>query len=422
MDYNEALSYLKILNPMGIRLGLDEIKELLGRLGNPQDGYSSVIIAGTNGKGSVAAMTASILNAAGYKTGLYTSPDLIDFRERIRINGKMITPKQTVACIETVRLKVTETVSYFEFVTAMAFLHFQRQKIDIAVLEVGMGGRLDATNVANAPICVVTNISREHEDYLGRTLKKIAYEKAGVVKEEGICITAAKQKSVVGILEQICKERKARLYRMGKEFHASAHRDGTFSYTGLTKQFKRLKSPFIGRHQITNAALAIRTVEALATKSFTISDGAVRRGLKRATWEGRLEIVQHSPTLVLDGAHNPAGVATLCRALGKDFAYKRLILIFGVMGDKNYRLMAKMLFPLADALIITRPPSERALPPDILHSIALEFNKNIEIIASPRDALRHALEISGDTDLVCVAGSLYLVGEIKKVYKDIKGS
>ena len=421
MNYNEALSYLKTLNPMGIRLGLEQIQSLLERLGNPQDAYPSILIAGTNGKGSVAAMTAAILNAAGFKTGLYTSPDLIDFRERIRINGKMITPKRAVGCLEAVKKNVIETVSYFEFITAMAFLHFQQQKIDIAVLEVGMGGRLDATNVANALVSVVTNVSREHEEYLGRTLKKIAYEKGGVIKEKGICITAAQQKSVVAILEQICEKKKAKLYRMGKELHTSVHRDSTFSYTGVKKQFKRLKSPFIGRHQITNAGLALGVIETLAASGFIISDGAVHVGLESAKWEGRLEVVQRSPLLVLDGAHNPAGVATLCRALRNDFAYKRLILVFGVMGDKNYRLMAKTLFPLADAVIITRPPTERALAPEILHPIAMKFNKNIEIIINPGDALRHAFELAGDPDLVCVAGSLYLVGEIKKVYKDIKG-
>jgi dihydrofolate synthase / folylpolyglutamate synthase len=420
MKYNKALSYLKLLNPMGIRLGLEEIQLLLERLGNPQDAYPSVLIAGTNGKGSVAAITAAILNAAGFKTGLYTSPDLIDFRERISINGKMITHKSVIACLETVQKNVKETVSYFEFITAMAFLHFRQQKIDIAVLEIGMGGRLDATNVAHAVVSVITNISREHEEYLGHTLEEIAYEKGGIIKDNGICLTAAGQKSVIGVLKRICATKNATLRRLGKDFRSVAHRDGTFSYTATAKQFTRLKIPFIGRHQISNAGLALGVIEALAASGFKISDEAVQRGLERAKWEGRLEIVQRSPMLVLDGAHNPAGVATLCRALDKDFSYRRLILIFGVMGDKNYRLMAKRLFPLADAVIITRPPSERALDPELLHPIALEFNKNIKIVASPGNALRYAFELAGNNDLVCVAGSLYLVGEIKKVYRDVK--
>ena len=421
MTYHEALSYLKTLNPMGIRLGLEEIRALLVRLGNPQDAYPSVLIAGTNGKGSVAAMASSILNAAGFKTGLYTSPDLIDFRERIRINGDMITPQRAVACLETVKKNVTETVSYFEFVTAMAFLHFQQQKIDIAVLEIGMGGRLDATNVVDAPVSVVTNISREHEEYLGRTLERIAYEKGGIIKEKGICITAAKQKPVIAVLEKICASRQANLYRMGREFHTSVHGDRMFSYHGLTRQFKGLKSPFIGRHQITNAGLALAVIETLSASGFKISDDAIHEGLEHARWEGRLEVVQRSPLFVLDGAHNPAGVATLCRALEKDFTYQRLILVFGVMGDKNYRLMAKRLLPLADVVILTSPPSERALAPEILHPIAVEFNKNIEIIVNPGDALRRAFELARNTDLICVAGSLYLVGEIKKVYRGVKG-
>ncbi len=417
MTYTEALAYLNKLNPMGIRLGLGPVRALLQRLGNPQSAYPSILIAGTNGKGSVAAMAASILNTAGFKTGLYTSPDLIDFRERIRINGEMITPESTVECVEAVKKDVVETVSYFEFVTAMAFLHFQRRKIDIAVLEVGLGGRLDATNVADAVVSVVTNIAREHEEYLGHTLEKIAYEKGGIIKERKVCITAAKQKPVIAVLEGICKKNHASLYRMGRDFHTCVHRDQTFSYRGEIREFNHLNSPFLGRHQISNTALALAVIENLASSGFKVADEAVRKGLETARWEGRLEIVQRSPLVVLDGAHNPAGVATLCRALKNDFIYRHLILVFGVMGDKNYRAMVKRLFPLADAVIITSPPSERALDPRVLQPIAIEFSKNVKTITSPVDALKYALRYAQKDDLVCVAGSLYLVGEVKKVYQ-----
>lgn len=424
MTYTESLSYLKALNPLGIRLGLEQIKSLLERLGNPQDACPAVIIAGTNGKGSVAVMTASMLSAAGFRTGLYTSPDLVDFRERIRINGKMITKKGVVDCLHAVQKGVTETVSYFEFMTAMAFLYFQQQKIDIAVLEVGMGGRLDATNVVTPLVSVITNISREHEEYLGNSLGKIAYEKGGVIKKEGICLTAARQKSVLAVLEGICKEKKASLYRLGKELRTTLKRDGTFSYRGIRKNYDGLKCPFTGAHQIANAALALGVIEMVgdAGSGFAVADEAVHRGLRDSQWEGRLEILGRSPLLVIDGAHNPAGVATLCRALEDDFHYRKLILVFGVLGDKNYRLMVKRLFPLADRVIVTRPPCGRALDPEALLSVASEFNRNVEVVQNPGDALRQAFFLAHEDDLICVAGSLYLVGEIKKIYAAIHGS
>ena len=415
MTYRETLTYLAGLNPLGIRLGLDAIRSLLGSLNDPQRAFPSVLIAGTNGKGSVAAMTASILSAAGFRTGLYTSPDLIDLRERIRIDGRMISRGEMAACAEEVRSRVREQVSYFEFLTAIAFLHFQRQKAEIAVLEVGMGGRLDATNVVVPLVSVITNISLEHREHLGRTLAEIAREKGGIIKEGGVCLTAARQKPVIGTLEGICRERGARLFRVGREIRTTIHWDGTFSYWGIEgRRHERLLCPLSGRHQISNAALALAAVEQLGKAGFRVGEGAVSDGLRQTRWEGRLEILRRSPLLIVDGAHNPAGVAALCRALQKDFPHRRLILLFGVLGDKDYRTMAKRLFPLADRVILTRPHSERALSPDLLLTI-IGAVSGVEVIEDPGRALHHALSIAGEDDLICAAGSLYLVGEIKKL-------
>ena len=421
MTYRETLAYLKALNPMGIRLGLDPVRSLLERLGNPQDRCPAVLIAGTNGKGSVAAMTASLLTVAGFRTGLYTSPDLIDFRERIRIDGRMIRREETAACAEEVKGGVREIVSYFEFLTAMAFLHFQRRKVDIAVLEVGMGGRLDATNVVVPLVSIITNISLEHREYLGNTLGKIAREKGGIIQAGGVCLTAARQKPVIGILEAICRERGARLFRVGKEIRTTIHRDGTFSYQGVGRRHEGLLCPLAGKHQISNAALALGAVELIEDAGFRVEEAAVSAGLKQVRWEGRLEILQRSPMLLVDGAHNPAGVATLRRALQNDFPHRRLILLFGVLGDKDYRAMARRLFPLADRVILTRPHSDRALPPDALRPLAVKFHRDIDVVEDPGDALRHALSLAGEEDLVCAAGSLYLVGEIKKLHRILKG-
>lgn len=417
MTYRDTLAHLSSLNKMGIRFGLDPIRSLLERLHYPQNGYPTILIAGTNGKGSVAAMTAAILSAGGYKAGLYTSPDLTDFRERIRINDRMISREEAADCVEQLKEKVTEDVSYFEFLTAMAFLHFHRQHVDIAILEIGMGGRLDATNVVIPLLSVITNISLEHREYLGNTLEKITREKGGIIKEGGTCLTAAVQKPVIETLKTLCLEKGATLHRLGKEFRTRIHQDGTFSYRGIEHRYKRLVCPLTGRHQYANAALALGSVELIGHAGFRIDERAVVEGLRKTRWEGRLELLQSAPMLLVDGAHNPAGVATLCRALKNDFSYRRLWLIFGVLGDKDYRAMVKRLFPLADGVILTRPDSDRALPLDVLLSVVREFNKKIQVIEKPGDALKQALSQAGEGDLVCVVGSLYLVGEIKRIHQ-----
>ena len=255
-------------------------------------------------------------------------------------------------------------MSYFEFLTAMAFLHFQRQRVDIAVLEIGMGGRLDATNVVVPLLSVITNVSLEHREYLGNTLEEIAREKGGIIKEGGRCLTAASQKRVVETLEALCRERRATLYRLGKEIRTRIHRDGTFSYRGIGRRYGRLVCPLAGRHQYSNAALALGAMELIGDAGFRVDERLVVEGLGRTRWEGRLEVLRRAPMLLVDGAHNPAGAATLRRALQEGFPRRRLILIFGVLDDKDYPAMVRRLFPLADRVILTRPHSERALPLD----------------------------------------------------------
>jgi len=235
------------------------------------------------------------------------------------------------------------------------------------------------------------------------------------------CLTAARQKPVIGTLEAICRERGARLFRVGKEIRTTIHRDGTFSYQGVGRRHEGLLCPLAGKHQISNAALALGAVELIEDAGFRVEEAAISEGLKQARWEGRLEILQHSPMLLVDGAHNPAGVATLCRALQNDFPHRRLILLFGVLGDKDYRTMAKRLFPLADRVILTRPNSKRSLSPEELRLAAGRFHGDIEVVENPGDALRYALSLAGEGDLVCAAGSLYLVGEVKKLQRIGKG-
>jgi len=409
--------YLSQLNSSVIRLGLAPVKKLLSSLHNPQTRYASILIGGTNGKGSIAATTAAIMQAAGYRVGLYTSPHLVDLRERIRVNGEMIAPNDLDGLIDEVRQKKDEEITYFEFLTAVALLYFDRMQVEVAILEVGLGGRLDATNVVTPVVSVISNISLEHQEYLGKGLANIAREKGGIIPIGGVCVTAAKQKQVREILAGICRDRQAQLYRLGKDITVRRHGNGTFSYRGIKKNYPQLASPLKGRHQVENTALALAAIELLTDKGcLPVSDDAVSRGLQATRWEGRLEVLQRAPQIILDGGHNPAGIAVLCRALREDFLYRRLIVIFGVLRDKSFTVMLKKLAPLADMMILTQPETERAVPPGELIGIAERYCEQVEVIADTRQALQRSMAVAAKEDLICVAGSLYLIGEIKKAF------
>ena len=410
----DPLSYLSHLKSKGINLDLGPVTRLLRTLGNPHKNYRTVLIGGSNGKGSVAAILSSVMTRGGYTVGLYTSPHLIDFRERIRINNRMIEREDLLHLIDEVRNAVTEDVTYFEFTTAVALVHFYRCQVDFAILEVGMGGRLDATNVVDSTVSVITNVSLEHQRYLGGNLNSIAREKGGIIKRNGICLTAAKQPTVIKTLAELCAARQSRLYRLGKEIRARRSKGGTFTYDGISKTYKNLSIPLMGRHQVDNAALALAALELLEDTGYSIAEELIITGLQEVQWEGRLELLSDNPRLIVDGAHNPAAVSVLLRALKNDFTYERLILIFGVLNDKNYRLMLRKLAPLADKLILTGPKEDRALKPDALRSVAQLYNKNVEVIDDSRKALMTAFRQARKHDLICVTGSLYLVGEIKQ--------
>ncbi|MGD1151828.1 MAG: folylpolyglutamate synthase/dihydrofolate synthase family protein [Syntrophales bacterium] len=410
------VEHLDGLKRLDIRFSLDPISRFLERLNNPQNAYGTVLVGGTNGKGSIAAMVASALSHGGFRVGLYTSPHLIDVRERIRIDGEMISREDMDAWVEIVKAHSTENLTYFEFLTAVAFLYFHRRKVDLAILEVGMGGRLDATNVVSPLVSVVSNISLDHTEYLGRRLEEIAWEKGGIIKNGGVCITAVKQRRLQKLLEEICRTRGATIYSLGREMTIDTHPDGSFSYRGIGMRYDNLVCPLKGRHQIENAAVALGVIEALAMKGFGVDDDAVFKGIHDVKWEGRLEVIEHSPTVLLDGAHNAGGASTLARALREEFSYKKLIFIFGVLKDKDYKAMLKKLLPLGDRLILTSPDTERAMPPEALLPVAKQYLRRIEVVKNSREALKRALSIADQNDLICVTGSLYLIGEIKKAF------
>jgi len=409
-------AYLDSLNVDKMRFGLKAISELLSRLGNPQNSYKTILIAGTNGKGSTAAMISSILSSAGYKVGLYTSPHLVDVRERIVINGKKISLKEFNQTIADVKDKKEQPVTYFEFLTAAAFVYFQRQKVDIAVLEVGLGGRLDATNVCKPLVSVITNIAFDHMDYLGNTLDSIAREKVGIIKQKGICITAAKQNKVLEVLKNVCLRRRATLYCLSSDIKIKKQKDGFLNYQGLYRNLKNLKIPLQGDHQLSNAALALAAIELCEKNGFSIADTAIYAGLKNTHWEARLEVLQNQPLFLLDGAHNPAGISVLCRSLKKGFFYRRLILIFGALADKDYRRMLRKIIPLAPIIILTQLKTKRAVPVNDMMETLKKMGYPAIVTENVGQAIERVQAMAKKQDLICATGSFYLAGEVKQAF------
>ncbi len=406
-------SYLESLNVDKMRFGLQSITDLLSRLGNPQKTYKTIIIAGTNGKGSTAAMTASILHHAGYKVGLYTSPHLVDVRERIVIDSRKISRSDFNQTIAYVKGKMGQPVTYFEFLTAVAFVYFQNHKVDIAVMEVGLGGRLDATNVCRPLVSVITNIAFDHMAYLGNTLESIAREKAGIIKQRGICLTAVTHKNVLKVLQETCLRRHAKLYRVGCDIKIKKQGNIFFSYQGFTRYLKNLKIPLLGAYQRFNAALALAVIEICEKKGFRVDDAAIYAGLQNTSWEARLEVMQENPLFILDGAHNPAGIDVLCRSLKKDFSYSRLILIFGALADKDYRRMLGKIAPLASKIILVQIKAKRAVPVNDLMTMMKKMGYPAITAENVSEAIIHAHTLAKKRDLICTTGSFYLAGEVK---------
>jgi dihydrofolate synthase/folylpolyglutamate synthase len=411
-SYQEAVNYLYSLQKFGIKFGLSKTSNLLNKFGNPHKGQKYVHIAGTNGKGSVAAFAASILNEAGFKVGLYSSPHLVRFTERFRINGVEMPPDKAVALIEELRniFDPEEPPTFFEATTAMALLYFARENTDIAIMEVGMGGRLDATNVITPIVSVITNIFLEHKFFLGNRLLDIAKEKAGIIKQKVDLIAGATQKPVAGLFKSIAKEKKAPFMQIGKDIRYR-HTSAGLHYYGLKHKFNRLELGLKGSFQQRNAAISLAVIELLDQKGFKISSRAIRDGLKKTVWAGRMQVVAKDPTIILDGAHNPAAVRTLADCIKKDFEYDRLILVIGVMEDKEISKLLREIVPVSDYVVFTSPVYSRAARPEKLKKDAGDLNQPCEVIGVLRDAIDRAREIADPHDLILVCGSLFIVGE-----------
>mgnify|MGYP000318436530 CR=1 FL=1 len=428
MEYKDALNYINNLDRLGIKLGLERMESILQFLGNPHTRFRAIHITGTNGKGSTAAFINSILIHHGFRVGLFTSPYLEKFTESIKVNGTEIKEGRVVDFVKKVK-PVTKVLTRrglgdmtkFELITAMAFDYFASMKIDLAVVEVGLGGRLDSTNVLKDKVCVITPISLDHRDVLGETLEEIAREKAGIIKEGNPVVSGKQSLTVKRVLKEKVKKSKTRIFFQSKDFSYrrlsfNSSSGQVFDYSGLNINLQKLEISMSGLHQVENAALALAAVECLAEKNkFIVRKKAIRDGLKHTRWPGRFEVVLNNPRVVLDGAHNPHGARVLRKTL-EEQEFNRLILVIGMLKDKDYSKFVDIIAPVTDIAIVTKPSNKRALGTEILKK---EF-QNHDIVTETREsifeAVNRALQISREGDLICITGSLYLIGEVRKEF------
>ena len=420
MDSTEAIEYINSVDWRHSRLGLERMQELLERLGNPHSKLKFIHIAGTNGKGSTSAMLASILTEAGYKTGLYTSPYINSFNERIQLDGIPISDEALSDVTARVRFfadKMTDHPTEFELVTAIALLYYYEQGCEIAVMEVGLGGRLDATNVIPTPeAAVITPISLDHTDILGDTIELIAAEKGGIIKTSGIVVSARQESGAERVLREICAEKNAEIDFLGE----GAVRIRENSLNGQSFDFLEhsdMRIALLGAYQPQNAALAILAVDKLRKKGWSISEAALSVGLRKTRWPARFEIIGENPTVIVDGGHNPQCVDSIVANLGCYFGGKRIIFVTGVMADKDYQTMYRKILPLAKKVFTVTPDNPRALSAEKLAEFLTETGfKDAKACETVESGIKQALAAAAENDVVCAFGSFYMAGEIRRLF------
>lgn len=420
MTYKEALDYLSSLGRFGIKLGLERTIALLHEVGDPHELFQGVLVAGTNGKGSVCAMVASVVQDAGYRVGLMPKPHLVSYTERIQVDQRPIAEADFAALLTELQPAINNVASElgppteFEILTTAALYYFARAGIDLLVCEVGLGGRLDSTNVLDLGVSVITTIALDHTQHLGSTLEAIAAEKAGILKPDGIAVTGA-QPPALGVIENAARQQQIPLLRLGHEIDLKAI-DREWSGVQVTVTtpagtYRDLRVPLLGLHQAENAALAVAAIDAIRSRGWEISDGSLRNGLARTRWPGRLEIIDRDPIVLVDGAHNPAGLQRSVATVEKLARDRTLVVVFGAMKDKDLESMLAELRRLKAPVIFSPIGWHRAASPA---DLASRFGEPAEVAASVSAALAQARERAGSQGIVFVCGSLYLVGEAKQ--------
>lgn len=431
MTYQESLEYLDSLLKFGIKFGLERITALAEAFGNPQKQLRVIHVAGTNGKGSTCTFAASILREAGYRTGLYLSPYVYDVRERIQIDGEMISEDEFAALvteIKPVAEKIGKTdlgpVTEFELKTMMAYLHFARKAVDFAVLEVGMGGRFDATNIVEPLVAVITSISLDHTERLGETVEQIAFEKSGIVKTGSLVVTAVEDEAAWRVILGRCHEEGTEVWRVMKSrARASsasadvqlryASKNDSFSLKGGEVQMAGLRPGLKGKFQHANAATAIAAIVSLERYEVRVTPQAIFAGVANAHIPGRLQVLREHPTLVIDGAHNPDAAGKLARAIADEFKYQKLILVIGMIQTHPPEEVLAKLAPMASKVIATQSQWMKAAPVQTIADAARALGAEVEAVDNVPAAVDRALEIADPHDLILVTGSFYTIGEVK---------
>ncbi len=435
MNYQQAWDYLDSLQFHKIKLGLDAMHSFMAKVGNPEQKLKTVHVAGTNGKGSVCMTLLTILSGSGYRVGLYTSPHLSSVRERFRINESFISEEKFAELATRIRgILGEEKITYFEFTTALAFLWFAEENLDLVILETGLGGRLDATNIIQPLVSVITNVSMDHEAYLGDTISAVAGEKAGIVKTAVPVVSAVTTGGGLEEVDAACVEKDARLLLFGRDFGAALAPGGLWQWIAnanfSSSLYKDLRCSMKGDYQVANASLALAVIELLKEQGFSLAEEQIRQGLANVQWPGRLEYfcldrtsrkkmqcagLAGSVSYLLDGAHNPAGVESLLQTLEKECNYQKLILVWGAMVDKDLQKTLSLVAPLAHRIILTKPEGERSAEPELLlQNVPGNLQERCTLHPKVDAAIDAAESLATDDDLILIAGSLYLIGASRK--------
>lgn len=399
-EYYEAERFIRENLDKEITLGLERITELLEGLGNPHKELKFIHVAGTNGKGTVCAMTAQILKEAGLTVGLFTSPVIFDYREQFQVNGENISEEEFIAVareIEEACGRMETSPSEFEKCVAMAMIYFRKRNCNMVVLEVGMGGEGDATNVIPTPeIAVIVNIDYDHTAFLGETLEEIAEKKAGIIKPDGVVVLANQSAEVQNVVEKVCETQGSDI--VVTDYSKLLIKDFSLDYQVFDyKEYEDLKVSLLGEHQCENTPIVIEIIECLRAKGYRISEEALRNGIFNTRWPGRFQVISKNPAIILDGAHNPHGISALQNNLRTYLPGKKFVFIVGILRDKNYVEMLRKMLPFADSIITITPPNPRALPAEEMAEKLLEigFDKQLEVAGSVSEAVELAVEISG---------------------------
>ncbi|OFW58921.1 MAG: hypothetical protein A2V52_05095 [Actinobacteria bacterium RBG_19FT_COMBO_54_7] len=429
MNFKAAEDYLDKTSRFGIKPSLDRIILLCSKLGDPQLDFPSIHITGTNGKTSTARMVSSIMQTAVTRIGRYTSPHMQSITERISINGRPISESDFARVLKNIQPAIEETdretgdpLTYFEITTAMAFVYFAERKADLGVIEVGLGGRWDATNIIDSQVQVITGIALDHVAELGGTLHDIAMEKAGIIKQASVVISTAGNREVLEVLEDSCRDKACDLKLLGRDFDLlynisygidTGKIGQAVGIQGLLREYPETFLPLLGEHQAINAACAVAACEAQAGSMEELSIQQVEKGLSRVTSPGRLEVVSLNPLVLLDGAHNPDGAVRLSHVISNDLDYEKLILVIGILEDKDFNQILEILLPLASTVIATQSSYERATPARTIEAAVKRMGRDCLVMEHVDEAAKFARTLAGVADMVCITGSLYTVGEAR---------